>query len=113
MDSSASTKRPFWLGVAVAPWAAPLSLFLVGISRSLAKGGAGGFDDWLFAAGAFLSVGLPISYLAMSLLAVPYLLWLRKRASFTWRNICVGGTAIGAVAFPIALLLVSGTSSLA
>ena len=113
MDISVFTKRPFWLGVTVAPWAAPLALFLIGSSRSLANGGVGGSADWRFAAWAFLSVGLPISYLAMGLLAMPYLLWLRKRASLTWLNICIGGTVIGAAAFPAALLLVSGTSSLA
>ena len=107
MDSSSATKRPFWLGVAVAPWAAPAALFIAGV----ASDGVRGASDWQFAAGIFLSIGLPISYLAMVTLGLPYLIWLRRVRRFTWSYICAGGLGIGAVTFPLALDVVTGTSS--
>ena len=111
MERSSATKRPFWLGVAVAPWAAPVALLIAGVTGMLATDGARGASDWQFAAGILLSIGLPISYLAMGVLGVPYLIWLQRVGRFTWAYICAGGVGIGAVAFPVALHFVTGASS--
>jgi hypothetical protein len=111
MASSLATKRPLWLGVALAPWAPPAALFFAGVAGALATDGARGASDWQFAAGLFIAFGLPISYLAMVALGLPYLIWLRRVRRFTWFYICTGGVGIGAVTFPATLHVVTGASS--
>ena len=111
MEAASATKGPFWLGVAVAPWTAPLIVFGFALARTLMNEGLDGLAYWQFAVGIFLFFAVPVSYLAMFALALPFLLWLRKLGRLTWLNCCAGGTVIGAIAFPAAMWLISSVSS--
>jgi hypothetical protein len=91
-------RRPLWLGVLIAPWAAPFALALL----SAAVDG----DADLHASATFIEVfafalvfGLPIAYVALAGAGIPLVLWLRRRGRLaTWRVVScaapVGSTVL-------------------
>jgi hypothetical protein len=51
---------------------------------------------------AYFAFGLPISYVTMLGLGLPYVLWLRKRQMLGWLQICFGASMSGVLALAIA-----------
>jgi hypothetical protein len=90
-------RQPVWKAVAIAPAAAPLAI-TAGVAWDLVSvSGVEGLRDLPIAALFFFAVGLPISYFAMLILGLPYVLWLRSRNWLTWLPVYVGSAALGAV----------------
>ena len=39
--------------------------------------------------------GVPVSYIAMLLLGLPYLMWLRSKNWLSWMSVCIGAAVLG------------------
>jgi hypothetical protein len=91
--------RPIWFAALVTPWAAPLALVLWSTLVTFSTVGAAGFKDWpvLF---AFFLFGLPVTYAAMLIFGVPYVLWLRARGVLTFPFVCIGAVLVSVAAMP-------------
>jgi hypothetical protein len=90
-------RQPIWKAVLVAPVAVPLAITAWAAWESVSVSGIAGLRDVPIAALFFFAFGLPISYIAMLLLGLPYLLWLRSRNLLTWAPVCVGAALLGAI----------------
>jgi hypothetical protein len=92
-------RRPFWLGILLAPWAAPaVSMLVVSVEHFTLAGPAD--PTGLLATAVFVFMfGVPIGYAAMVLLGLPYALWLRATGRLTYAWICAGSALAGAIAF--------------
>lgn len=66
-------RRPLWLGLLLAPWAAPVALAL------MTWGSDGSGNAALEVLAFALALGLPLAYVATALLGLPCVLWLRAR----------------------------------
>jgi hypothetical protein len=89
-------KRPFWKATLIAPIAAPLAITAAAAWGSVWLNGISGLRDVPISALFFFGFGLPISYVAMLTLGLPYLLWLRSRNWLTWAPVYTGATLLGA-----------------
>jgi hypothetical protein len=87
---SSSHKRPLWIGVLLASMAQPLCMLLFLLLSS--NHTASVIDIVLVVA-----VSFPISLLAMLMLGLPYVLWLRSLNRLNSLLICAGSMAIGAI----------------
>lgn len=92
-----SDEKPIWRAALVAPLAAPFILTLAPTLLALPEHGLSAFQGIQFIAFFFFLFGLPISYLGMFALGMPYVLWLRSRGRLTWRPVCLGAAVIGSV----------------
>jgi len=90
-------RRPIWKAVLVAPVAAPLAITAWAAWESVSVSGVAGLGDVPIAALFFFAFGLPISYIAMLVLGLPYVLWLRSRNLLTWGPVYAGATLLGAI----------------
>lgn len=99
--------RSIWLGGIVAPLAAPLAFFFVGLIFSITKDGWSiGVQNWP-AALLFIAIfTLPVSYLATWILGMPLIYWLRSSSRLSRWSICLGAVGIG-----IVVLLIGGLFS--
>ena len=89
-------RRPIWKAVLVAPVAAPLAITAWAAWESVSVSGIAGLRDVPVAALFLFAFGLPISYIAMLVLGLPYVLWLRSRNQLTWHPIYAGSALLGA-----------------
>ena len=90
-------RRPILRAVLLAPIAAPLALTAWAAWESVSLGGVAGLSDVPIAALFLFGFGLPISYIAMLVAGLPYVLWLRSRNLLTWVPVYTGATLLGAV----------------
>jgi hypothetical protein len=63
--------------------------------ESVSVNGIAGLRDVPIAALFFFAFGLPISYVAMLVLGLPYVLWLRSHNWLTWVPVYVGSALLG------------------
>lgn len=68
---------------------------------ALSSHGFAGLRDLWAAALAIFAVGLPLSYMVMFALVLPYVLWLRHRNRLNWIPIYTGIAAIGAAVWTL------------
>ena len=90
-------QRPIWKAVLVAPIAAPLALTAWAAFESVSLNGVAGFCDIPIAALVLFGFGLPISYIAMVVLGLPYVLWLRSRNLLSWVPVYSGAALLGSI----------------
>ena len=90
-------RQPIWKAVLVAPVAAPLAITAWAAWESVTASGIAGFRDIPIAALFVFAFGLPISYIAMLVLGLPYILWLRSRNMLTWLPVYAGSALLGAI----------------
>lgn len=84
-----------WKPALVAPLGAPLAITLTMAWESVLNFGIFGLRD-LPAAMLFVFLfGVPISYIAMLLLGLPYLMWLRSKGWLSWLSVCMGAAVLG------------------
>jgi len=93
-------RRPIWFAVLVTPWAIPIAIVLWSIFAVLFTEGVSGLKDWpvLF---AFLVFILPVTYVAMLIIGLPYVLWLRGRGALTFPLVCIGAVLAAIVVVPV------------
>jgi len=90
-------RKPIWKAVLLAPIAAPLAITVWMAWESVSLNGVSGLRDVPIAALLLFAFGLPISYIAMLALGLPYVLWLRSRNLLTWIPVYLGATLLGAI----------------
>jgi hypothetical protein len=90
-------RQPIWKAALVAPVAAPLAITAWAAWESISVNGIAGLGDVPIAALLFFVAGLPISYIIMAVLGLPYLFWLRARNLLTWIPVYAGGSLLGAL----------------
>lgn len=92
--------RPIWIPFIFSPLAVPISISVAAALESLSVSGISGLGDLPVAAFFFFFLfGLPISYAAMLLFGLPYILALRHFKKLTAIWVCLGSTIIGAAAW--------------
>jgi hypothetical protein len=90
-----TVNRPSILkAVLIAPLGAPLSITFMAAWESVSLSGLSGLGDLPVAALLFFLFGLPVSYGAMLILGLPYLVWLRSNGCLTWSSTCVGAAIL-------------------
>ncbi len=99
------TRRSIWLGAVIAPLAAPLTLATIGFGSDLFRRGSSALDGWQGSLMLVVLAGLPIAYLIMFLLGVPYILWLQRRGCLGWLSVCWGAAIVGGIGMPLAIRL--------
>jgi len=67
--------------------------------NNVATGGLEDISGFLAGVIVFFIYGVPISYGAMLVLGLPYVLWLKRSKRFTMRNISLGAIVAGTVTF--------------
>lgn len=92
-----SRQQPIGKAVLIAPVAAPLAITVWAAWEAVSVSGIAGLRDVPIVALLLFAFGLPISYIAMLLLGLPYLLWLRSRNLLTWTPVCAGAALLGAI----------------
>ena len=92
----AASRQPVLKAALVAPVAAPLAITLAATCEAVSVNGFAGLRDIPITALFLFGFGLPISYLAMLVLGLPYALWLRSRNRLTWLPVCTGAAVLGA-----------------
>ena len=93
-------RRPIWFAVLVTPWAVPLAFVLWSIFAVLFTEGVSGLKDWPVLLGFFV-FALPVTYAAMLIIGLPYVLWLRARGALTFSFVCIGAVLAAIVAIPV------------
>ncbi len=88
-------RQPLWKAAIVAPIAAPLAITAAMAWDSVSVSGVAGFRDVPIAALFIFVFGLPISYIAMLIFGLPYILWLRSRNWLTWIPVYTGSAVLG------------------
>jgi hypothetical protein len=93
-------RRPIWFAVLVTPWAVPLAFLLWSIFAVLFTEGVSGLKDWPVLLGFFV-FALPVTYAAMLIIGLPYVLWLRVRGALTVPFVCIGAVLAAIAAIPV------------
>lgn len=91
------TKPSIWKAALIAPLGVPLSITLAAAWEAVSNFGIPGLRDLPITMLFVFLFGLPISYGAMLLLGLPYLMWLRSRGWLTWVFVCIGAAVLGSV----------------
>lgn len=91
-----TSKPSVWKATLIAPLGVPLSIIFAAAWDSVSNFGFSGLRDLSVTAMLVFLFGLPISYGAMLLLGLPYILWLRSKGWLTWMSVCIGAAALGA-----------------
>jgi hypothetical protein len=89
--------QPVRKAVLVAPISAPLAVTGAMAWEAVAVSGVAGFRDVPLAALIVFAFGLPISYAAMLVFGLPYVLWLRAGNRLNWIYVCIGAAVLGSV----------------
>ena len=93
-------RRPIWFAVLVTPWAVPLAFVLWSIFAVLFTEGVSGLKGWPVLLGFFV-FALPVTYAAMLIIGLPYVLWLRARGALTFSFVCIGAVLAAIVVIPV------------
>lgn len=108
---TAPTRRPLWLGFVITPLITPLMFLLVYAAYSSVMGfnrpGLSWFGSLVFS----YAFGVPLGYLAMGTLGLPWIIKLRHWHRLTVSYVCAGAGVIGMVAFLAFALLVGSDHS--
>ena len=104
-------KHPLWRGVLLAPLAAPICFLLVGFCYVLATQGLRGLGDWPAGIAFALVFGLPLSYAAMLILGLPFVLWLRSIQQLKAIFVCIGSVLAGAISMPTFIAILGNNPS--
>jgi hypothetical protein len=88
-------RASFWKAALIAPWGVPLAINLAIGWEAVSNFGLSGLSDLPATILLVFLFGLPISYGAMLLLGLPYLMWLRSKGWLNWIFVCVGATVLG------------------
>lgn len=86
-----------WKPALIAPLGVPLAITLAMAWESVSNFGLPGLRDLPSAMFFVFLFGLPISYIAMLLLGLPYLMWLRSKGWLSWMSVCMGAAVLGSV----------------
>ena len=98
-------KRSLWLGVLFASLVVPITLICIAlISQSRAPSSA----NLLIGIGGIFVIATPVSFLATTLLGLPFVLFLRALKILNWTYVCVGASLIGVLVDLLLVWLVSG-----
>ena len=108
--NSSLTRRPILVGALVAPLGGPPALLLYQLISDSISHGRIGLQYLPAILLIYLVFGVPVSYISMAVLGLPYVAWLRRTGRLTWLSVCGGAAALGAFALPTALWLLSKTS---
>lgn len=91
-----TTNRPLIFKAAlIAPLGAPLAITFAITLEAVSNFGFSGLRDVPATLLLVFLFGLPISYGAMLLLGLPYLMWLRSKGWLTWILVCFGAAVLG------------------
>lgn len=89
--------RPLWWAALLAPLAAPLAAFLFVYVAVVFQGGwSAAMRDWMIGVAFVTAFILPASCLALWVLGLPYIYWLRATSRLTAWNVCLGAVGVGA-----------------
>jgi len=91
-----TNKTSLWKAALIAPLGVPLSITFAAAWESISNFGLSELRDLPAAMLLVFLFGLPISYGAMLLFGLPYLLWLRSKGWLTWVFVCMGAAVLGA-----------------
>ena len=108
--NSSLTRRPIIVGALVAPLGGPPALLLYQLISDSISQGRIGLHYLPAILLIYLVFGVPVAYISMAVLGLPYVTWLSRTGRLTWLSVCVGAAALGTFAFPTALWLLSKTS---
>lgn len=91
-------KRPFWLGVLLAPWAAPIGLLVFWWGVEVLFDGRQLRPLAMMEEAAYVFViGLPLAYAGMLVLGLPLALFLRRRGRLSILALGLGAVLLGAL----------------
>lgn len=97
----ASHRRPLWLGVVFAPWAAPAMLAAMSYVSDRASGGtrsgAAALEVFAFA----LALGLPLAYAGLIGLGLPFMLSARARGRLSTARLLLYAAPLGSAVLVI------------
>lgn len=86
-----------WKPALIAPLGVPLAITLAMAWEAVSNFGIPGLRD-LPAAMLFVFLfGVPISYIVMLLLGLPYLMWLRSKGWLSWMSVCIGAAVLSSL----------------
>ena len=98
-------KRSLWIGVLFASLVVPITLiFNALISQARAPSSA----NLLIGIGGIFVIATPVSFLATTVLGLPFVLLLRALKILNWTYVCVGASLIGVLIDILLVWLVSG-----
>ena len=99
-------RRPIWFAALATALSVPFVLALLSTVAIRLGGGSVRFGEWGSITG-LVAVILPLTYLAMLVFSLPYILWLRSRQNLTCLHVCAGTIISSVIAVPAYSLLVS------
>lgn len=98
-------RRPLWLGLVFAPFAAPLVLALLsGVGDSIG-GGTRGVTTAIEVFAFALALGLPLAYLGLLGLGLPIVLHLRARGRLSTARLLLYSLPVGSIALVVGFWL--------
>lgn len=89
--SSSQHTRPLWIGL-LACALTPTILLVMELMAS--------YERVMLPVEVILIVSLPVSLIATYVVALPYILWLKRRSLLTSLRICIAGLLVGALLWP-------------
>jgi len=90
-----ANKPSIWRAALIAPLGVPLSITVAAAWEAMSNFGLSGLRDMPVTMLFVFLFGLPISYGAMLLIGLPYLMWLRSKGWLTWVFACIGAAVLG------------------
>jgi hypothetical protein len=95
MSAMTANKPSIWKAALIAPLGVPLSITVAAAWEAVSNFGLSGLRDMPVTMLFVFLFGLPISYGAMLLVGLPYLMWLRSKGWLTWVFVCIGAAVLG------------------
>lgn len=95
MPTMTANKPSIWRAALIAPLGVPLSITVAAAWEAMSNFGLSGLRDMPVTMLFVFLFGLPISYGAMLLIGLPYLMWLRSKGWLTWVFACIGAAVLG------------------
>ncbi|WP_144897619.1 hypothetical protein [Luteimonas cucumeris] len=98
-------KRSLWIGVLFASLVVPIILIFIAL---ISQARAPSLNNLLIGIGGIFVIATPISFLATTLLGLPFVLLLRALKILNWAYVCIGASFIGVLIDLLLVWLVSG-----
>lgn len=105
------TRRRVWLAVVVTPLLTPLAFFVVYAGYFHIMGYSRPGLSWVGSLMFMYLFGLPVGYVAISILGWPWIVALRRWRKLSLGYVCAGACVIGAVTFTAFSSLMNGASN--
>jgi hypothetical protein len=102
-DATRGHRRPLWLGLLLAPWAAPLALAAMAWASDRLEGGTRSGSAALEVLAFALALGLPLAYVATALFGLPWVVWLRARGRLVGGLVLLAAAPFGSAAMLLGL----------